>query len=75
MEVVQYVGIDFWNRPVFKSIDRDLYYGSVDILFDYGASESDVMEKISSDMLLYFGRSLDDDPMGDSCNVKIRWRV
>ena len=63
---VKFKGIDDWNRPVFKAIDQSLYYGSVDILFDYDATEEEVLQKVTAFNLSYFGHSFNCEPYGDS---------
>jgi hypothetical protein len=65
---VKFLCIDFWNRPVFKDVDSDRLYGSVERLFDYGTPEEEVLENIKAEDLLYFGRDIDGDPMGDVPN-------
>lgn len=30
---IKFRGIDDWNRPVYKDVDKNLYFGSVNILF------------------------------------------
>ena len=56
--------IDFWNRPVFKQIDTELRFGSVEILFDYNTPGDKVLEKITESDIVFFGTSIDDDPDG-----------
>lgn len=61
-------GLDSWGRPVFKEIDGNRYYGSVDILPD---SEDELNAIVESD-LVYFGSSFDCEPYGDAPgNIKI----
>ena len=61
---VTYVGIDSWNRPVFKDKNNN-YYGSTDKIFDYDATKEDVLKVVTETDLLYFGRSFDCEPWGD----------
>ena len=60
---VQYVGIDSWNRPVFKG-DNNAYYGSTDKLYPVGAAESEVLTNLTVEDLEYFGQEFDCEPMG-----------
>jgi Domain of unknown function (DUF3560) len=69
--VVTFEGIDRWNRPVFKAIDKSAYYGSVDIIFDDDATEAEVLTKITEDNILYLYNDPEDDPMGTKPNNKI----
>jgi glycosyltransferase involved in cell wall biosynthesis len=61
-----FVGIDSWNRPVWKAPDIKAYYGSVNELFDYGDTEETVLKKIDTFGLCYFGDSFGCEPMGSS---------
>ena len=65
MTKVTFESIDSWNRPVFKDIDSKNRYGSVDILFDYDATEKEVLEKITPFDLCYFGTHFDCEPCGN----------
>lgn len=66
-ERVMFVGIDSWNRPVFKSLDKQKhFYGSVHTLFDYEAKEEEVLAKITEDDLCYFGSRFDCEPYGSA---------
>lgn len=60
---LEFVGIDFWNRPQFKDANGN-YFGNVDVLFDYKATYEEVRKKISEDDICYFGREVDCDPDG-----------
>ena len=61
---VKFVGIDYWNRPLFKSA-LGSYFGSLDKLFSEGTTKETVAETISERDLVYFGTDPDDDPMGN----------
>jgi len=61
--LVKFCGIDSWNRPIFKG-ENGLYYGSVDILFSYESTEKEVLEKVTEEWLVYFGRKFGCEPMG-----------
>jgi hypothetical protein len=64
-EKIKYVGIDSWNRPVFKSLDKKRhFYGDTHTLFAYGAEEDEVLEKINLYDLCYFGSRFDCEPYG-----------
>lgn len=65
MEKVKFAGIDSWNRPVFKSLDKPKhFYGDVHTLFSYGATEAEVLELVTADNLCYFGSKFDCEPYG-----------
>lgn len=74
---VKYVRIDSWNRPVFKEINGENYYGSLDILFSYNGSKDNVMQKVGAEDLTYFGKQFDCEPMGTTPirDIKIIWSV
>lgn len=61
--ILKFWCIDFWNRPVFRDDNGNLF-GNMDVLFDYGATGEEVLEKIDENMIYYFGREIDDDPDG-----------
>jgi hypothetical protein len=59
-----FVGIDSWNRPIFKDPNKKIYFGDVNQLFDYNATEKEVTEKVTIYDLCYFGNSFGCEPMG-----------
>lgn len=61
-----FVGIDSWNRPVWKAPDIKAYYGSVTELFDYSDTEETVLKRVDTYNLCYFGDSFGCEPMGTS---------
>ncbi len=61
-----YVGIDNWNRPVWKAPDLREYYGSVNELFSYEATEEEVLKKVDTYELCYMGDHFGCEPMGTS---------
>jgi len=66
MENVKFYGIDRFNRPVFKSLDegKGKFYGDVNNLFSYEATELEVLAKVTVDDLCYFGSRFDCEPYG-----------
>ena len=67
---IKFLTIDTWGRPVFKAANGNLY-GSLDKLFDYDADEEEVLKTVTEADITYFGRDIDDDPMGTSTSVVI----
>lgn len=61
-----FVGIDNWNRPVWKAPDKKEYYGSVNELFSYGVTEAEVLKKVDTYELCYMGDHMGCEPMGTS---------
>ena len=75
---IQFIGIDKWNRPVYKVIktsgmfvsedkkQRKIYYGSVDKLFNDDATKEEVDNyfKDNLDELEFFGNHFGCEPMG-----------
>ncbi len=61
---VKFVGVDSFNRPIFKSITDKAYYGSTETLFNSNAQETEVLSEISVTDLTYFGSSFGCEPMG-----------
>ncbi len=62
-----YIGVDFWNRPVFKDSFGNIF-GNMDILFNENKTFEEVNKKITEDSIYYFGRNIDDDPQGIKIN-------
>jgi hypothetical protein len=71
--IVEFEGIDDFNRPVFKSINSKERFGSTDILFPYHATESQVLEKVTEEDLVYFGIYFGCEPYGsDAPDIEIK---
>ena len=62
---IKFVGIDSWNRPIYKSINGKQYFGSIDTLFPFGEKE-EAQEYIRNNVkeLVYFGKYFDCEPYG-----------
>jgi hypothetical protein len=73
MTRVKYVGIDDWNRPIFRDIreDKNEFYGSADLLFSFDATEADVLKEVTAKDLCYFGTSFGCEPCGTPAEVEI----
>ena len=66
---IQFIGIDSWNRPIFKALDRENFFiGDNMHLFDYGATEDEVLKFYEdlelSKYLTYFGTHFGCEPWG-----------
>lgn len=65
---IQFQCIDFWNRPIFKIEDRNLYMSDVNNLFDAGTTKKQIQEfyrgKNLRDMITIHGVNIEDDPLG-----------
>jgi len=61
---LQFVGIDSWNRPVFRDPNEKKYFGDVCNLFGDDATEADVLKKVTIYDLCYFGEYFGCEPMG-----------
>ena len=70
---IKFAGIDNWNHPIFKSIEKPhRFYGSVNTLFNHEDTEAKVLKEITEDSLCYFGDHFGCEPMGTSAgNIKI----
>ena len=70
---IKFEGLDFFGRPIFKSLKTESRYGSTDILFNDYVTEQEVLKKITEKDLCYFGNSFGCEPMGDFItNIKIK---
>ena len=63
---IKFKGVDDWNRPVFKDVDRSVYFGSTNKLFDWSDSEEVIVNyfKDNPNVLEYFGSSFNCEPNG-----------
>ncbi len=61
--MLTFEGINFWGNPIFVS-QRGYRYGCLDKLFDYSATEEQVLASITEDDLCYFGHEFDSEPNG-----------
>ena len=61
---LKFIGIDDWNRPVFYNEVSKSYHGSTEKLFEWGASEPEVLAQITTDDICYFGKSFNCEPNG-----------
>lgn len=76
---LDYKGVDFWSRPIFKVLEfKSVYVCSVDTLFDNSDPPKKVINhfKKNKSELVIFGSNLDDDPLGDpiKSSLKIRFK-
>jgi hypothetical protein len=72
---IKFKGIDDWNRAVYKVVDKKVYVGSVDKLFDWGVNKEDVDAyfKKHLDELVIFGSTFNkDDPDGSTIKKDIK---
>lgn len=63
---VKFRGIDSWNRPIFKSVKYNDFFGHTDILFDYDEDPKKIIEFFEDKLheLTYFGSYFDCEPLG-----------
>lgn len=68
---IKFRGIDDWNRPVYKVVDKQVYFGSVNTLFpDKKIAPNNTKEEINSyfkehtNELELFGSSFNCEPHG-----------
>ena len=66
---IKFKGVDSFNRPIFKSTDRNLYFGSTNQLFSQNDSPQHIIDNIKLNELVYFGDKFDCEPNGDRLNV------
>jgi len=72
---IRFEGVDSFNRPVFKSIDSNYRFGSVDTLFSHSDTEEFIVKYFKNNLeeLEYFGRSFGCEPIGGMLsNVKLK---
>jgi hypothetical protein len=71
---IEYVGVDYWSRPIWKSA-KNLYYGSTDVLLpSKRVSPNNTTEEINDYFrdnmvhICYFGRTFGCEPNGGLSN-------
>ena len=77
-DTITFEGIDNFNRPVFKSINKNSKgkshrYGLNYLLFSHNTTKEKVMKSFPDkiDNLIYFGTSFNCEPTGGEYTVKI----
>lgn len=65
---IEFVGVDYWSRPGYKVVDKDIYFGSVDVLVpNKEIFPSNTVEEINDFFrenqhhLVLFGSDFDND--------------
>lgn len=68
---LEFVGIDFWSRPIFKQEDKEIYFGSTISLFPDREKNPDNTEegvityfKDNPEEIEFFGSSFGCEPHG-----------
>lgn len=70
---IYFVGIDDFNRPVFRHVlNKKAYFGNLNILFPYGEGEASVLEKVTAESLEYFGDHFGCEPHGGNSAVPLK---
>ena len=74
-EKVKFVGIDSFNRPIFRSIQYPRnFYGSLDKLFSVNHGAGHVKLRVKEEDLCFFGNSFGCEPEGTAVsNLEIVW--
>lgn len=68
---VQYEGIDYWGRAVFVNTETKARYGCLEKLFNAMTPETEVLETVTSNDLVFFGNSFGCEPFGSKPLRKI----
>jgi len=68
---LEFICIDFWSKPVYKVVDKEVYFCSTDILFpdkdiapNNTPAEINAYFKEHQDQIVLLGGNVDDDPDG-----------
>jgi hypothetical protein len=71
-ERVVFHGIDSWNRPIFRALDKPhRFFGSIDKLVPLDASIESVLRTVTAADLTYFGPRFGCEAVGAPANVEI----
>ena len=71
---VYFAGVDYWNRPVFKDINRKRYYCDVFHLVNYNATEDEVLgcyKEVGTAGICYKGTDFESEPSGTHAEVEL----
>jgi len=72
---LRFHGIDYFNRPVFKEINKNSFYGSVDKIYPWNNDGVSLISDVKSEDLVYFGNSFGCEPMGNPCPDNEQWII
>jgi len=72
---LRFHGIDYFNRPVFKEIDKNSFYGSVDKIYPWNDDGISLISDVKSEDLTYFGNIFGCEPMGNPCPDNEKWII
>lgn len=63
---IKFIGIDDFNHPVYRVVDKPIYLGSTEILFSFDAKKETVNDYFKNNLqeLEYFGNSFNCEPNG-----------
>ena len=71
---IYFAGVDYWSRPVFKSIDGKRYFCDTEHLVNGNIKESEILDwykKNGTSSIVFKGRMFDSEPEGDCVSVEI----
>lgn len=76
---IKFRGIDSFNQPIYKAVDKKFYLGTNEKLFSLNECK-EVVDKYFQDennlkKLIYFGSSFDCEPEGLSLNKNIQLKI
>lgn len=74
---ISFKGIDYFNRPVYYSDDLNMYFGSLDTLYDYNTPKEEINAYIASNIneLVFFGYTFNCEPDGNKINPKYKLKI
>lgn len=64
---IEFYGIDSWNRPIFKAINQNKFFGDTFNLFGYEEEDKAIQfysKENNVKWLTYFGNHFDCEPLG-----------
>lgn len=66
IRTIQFKGVDPFNRPVFKVLEKSYYIGSINTLFSHNTGEQEIVDyfKEHKEELIFFGHSFGCEPEG-----------
>lgn len=63
---IKFVGIDYWNRAIYKIENINVFIGNVNKLFDLNSNKNKVDSycKMHLNQFIIFGNKFDCEPLG-----------
>ena len=74
---IKFQCIDYWNRAIYKIIDRQVYLSDTEHLWDYNTPKETIDDYYRNNIthLTLHGENIDDYPIGISVKKSINFNI